>query len=375
MAIYQIANQLRGLREKSYLLIAEALEEIEKILVAIPALVGLTSDSKGIQKDKLLAKRFILLMPNGTTIALQLYAESGFAVMDFSGAAYLRFSATNLPSVTVISPGLVQIQAAPPFSQAMALLQGFRYDNGDFTGGLSVLGGVTAGPLATLGVDATKDYLDVLGTFVDTVDGDSVFQVHLDAAGGCVVDMKKGADNAISATVDAVVVTFTVGNVTHTTTLKPESVSTSRLGVGVSPPATDGHANVGIYLGAAAATPSAAEKLRVGGNARVDSNLGIGMDPARALDVTGDGKLTGTLEVDGAAQFDTSVTITPLAGGDVLLGQSGGTINTIAPATARFALDVYSKAEVDAAIAAAIAAIVVDNALVGTPEEHNHSLS
>jgi hypothetical protein len=357
------------------MLIAEALEEIEKILVAIPALVGLTSDSKGIQKDRLLAKRFILLMPNGTTIAVQLYAESGFAVMDFSGAGYLRFSAINLPSVTVISPGIVQIQAAPPFSQSMALMQGFRYDNGDFTGDLSVLGGVTAGPLATFGVGATKSNLSVTSGFIDPVDGDSLFTMILNAAGGCVVDLTKGADNAISASVGAITVTFSVKNVTHTTTLKPESVSTSRLGVGVSPPPTDGHANVGTYLGASAATPSSTEKLRVGGNARVDSQLGIGMNPARALDVTGDGKFTGTLEVDGAAQFDTSVTITPLSGGGVFVGQSGGTLNTLDAATARFAMDVYSKSEVDAAIAAAIAAIVVDNALVGTPEEHNHSLS
>jgi hypothetical protein len=375
MALQVLANQIRGAREKWAVLVAEALVEIERAILGLTTSIGFTSDLSGIKKKTLLTENLIILMPNGNTIAVRLSADSGVAVMDLQAAGSMRFSASNLPSVVQVSPGTIQINASPPFFQNMVTLQGFRYDNGDFTGGLSVLGGVTAGTLATFGIDATKAYFDALATFVDPVDGDSVFQAHLNAAGGCVVDMKKGADNAISATVDNVIVTFTVKNVTHTTTVKPESVSTSRLGVGVSPPATDGHANVATYLGAAAATPSSGEKLRVGGNARVDSNLGIGMNPARALDVTGNGKFTGTLEVDGAAQFDTSVTITPLAAGDLLIGQVAGTLSTVSASTARFFLDVYTKAEVDAAIAAAIAAIVVDNALVGTPEEHNHSLS
>lgn len=238
-----------------------------------------------------------------------------------------------------------------------------------------ILGQTDDGDINSFSIESNLSWARIVNTFKDATDGDTVSTLQSEESAGT-LSIKKGSDNEVSAVVDAAAVVVTIADITHNTTIKPASVATPRLAVGTTAPATDGHAVVATFLGTGGATaPAAGESLRVGGNGRVNGNLGIGMDPARALDVTGDGKLTGTLEVDGAAQFDTSVTITPLASGDVLLGQSGGTINTIAPGTARFALDVYSKAEVDAAIAAAIAAIVVDNALVGTPEEHSHSLS
>jgi predicted nucleotidyltransferase len=78
--------------------------------------------------------------------------------------------------------------------------------------------------------------------------------------------------------------------------------------------------------------------------------------------------MVGALDVSGAVT-------NPLLTSTYVIALPGGTLSSQDAATTRTGLDVYSKSEVDAAIAAAIAAIVVDNALVGTPEEHSHSLS
>lgn len=374
MAISQIANQLRGLGQKTFVLIAEALEEIEKILIAIPALVGLTADSKGIQKINMLAQRFKIIGTNGTTVMAQIFAENNAAIFELDAVRTLSVRDILLRMHVDISAGNISINSGLPGTVETFNVFGDLATNGDFTQTLTAKGGVTAGPLAILFVDATKNYLDHLMTFVDAVDGNATHQIHLDV-GGLLIEVKKGPDNVITQSVDTINVTFVVKNISADTTIKPESVATPRLGVGAAPPTTDGHAVIGVFLGVIATAPSAGEAARIGGDARIDGNLGVGMDPTIPLDVTGDAHITGALEVDSAATFNSTVTLTPLSGGDVLVAQSGGTLTTIAPATARFALDVYSKAEVDAAIAAAIAAIVVDNALVGTPEEHSHSLS
>jgi hypothetical protein len=379
MSLKIIGQQLLATRDRLGVLLANALDQIDIAFSNTYRDMGwfrINKSQSGLKKDLLVTPQLNVTAANNETVAGRIYSEAGALIIELVDVrSFTVRDRLLIPSVLIVS-GSIQIYAPAPYYVSIAELQGnFNASTGDYSTGLFLRGGVTAGQLAVLTADITKDYADLTTTFVDPVDGDATVFQHLTAAGGVSVEYTKGADNAVRIAVGNTIVTFSVENISHTTTVKPESVSTSRLGVGTTPPTVDGYAVVNDFLGAASSAPSATEKLRVGGNARVDANLGIGMNPTRPLDVTGDAKITGTLEVDSAATFDSTVTITPLASGDLFVGQVSGTLSTISPSTARFALDVYSKAEVDAAIAAAIAAIVVDNALVGTPEEHNHSLS
>jgi hypothetical protein len=208
-----------------------------------------------------------------------------------------------------------------------------------------VLGQVDAGAVNSFSLESNPFWARLINTFKDAVDGDVITLLQSEEATGT-ISVKKGADNEIIGTVSAAAVVLTVKNVSSDTTIKPESVVTPRLGVGGAAPATDGYASVSDFLGVGASTPSAAE----------------------AVKIVGDTNMVGALDVSGAVT-------NPLLTSTYVIALPGGTLSSQDAATTRTGLDVYSKSEVDAAIAAAIAAIVVDNALVGTPEEHSHSLS
>jgi len=384
MSLEALSQQLLATRDRIGVIISNALKEINQSFSTVYRDMGwfqINKSQSGLKKDLLVSPQVNVTTANGQTVAGRIYSEAGSLVVELVDVrSFVVRDRLVIPSV-LVSNGSVQIFAPAPYYVVMGeLLGNFDSSTGDFFANLTLKGGVTAGPVGIVFFDVTKAYADILTTFVDAINGDATAFQHLNAS-GTEVTYAKGADNAVSISVGNITVAVNVKNASHNTSIKPESVATERLGVGAAPPGTDGHAVVNTFLGVGSSAPSSAEKFRVGGDARVDGNLGIGMDPARPLDVTGDAKITGALEVDGAVTLDGAVTmnstltITPLSGGDVFVGQSGGTLSTISPAVARFALDVYTKAEVDAAIAAAIAAITVDNALVGTPEEHSHSLS
>ena len=379
MSLQSIAQSLRGTRDKTFNEIADALREISSAFSNTYRDMGwfaINEKSSGIKKELLVTPQLNITAANQTTVSGRIYAENGKVILQLVDSNGFTVRSLVIPMDVVTTPGSIAIVSRDPSVLSVAEILGFMYDNGDYISSMRAIGGVAAGSTSTWLVDMTKLYGQNILTFIDPVDGDSIIDCKVTAAGGAEVRFAKGPDNSVSFDVDAAAVVVTIADITHNTTIKPASVATPRLAVGTTAPATDGHAVVATFLGTGGATaPAAGESLRVGGNGRVNGNLGIGMDPARALDVTGDVKATGTLEIDGAAQFDSTVTIPPLASGDVLVGQTGGTLSTVSPGTARFLLDVYTKAEVDAAIAAAIAAIVVDDALVGTPEEHSHTLS
>lgn len=386
MGLQQIAQQLRGVRDRVSTVIADALSEIETRFTTVYRDMGLfriDNSSSGIRKELLVSPQFNILASNGNTVAGRIYSERGNVIIELVDVRTLAIRDSLQDLDVLVNSGEVAIYSRSPAVQRLAAMSGYMDPStGDFDGALAVLGGPITGPIGTVGITANKNYADQLFTFVDAVDGDSTIYQKVNAANGSAVEIKKGADNEVIITVGSVAVVQTISNASHTTTLKPESVATSRLGVGAAAPATDGHAVVNTFLGAASTSPSSGEKLRVGGNARIDSNLGIAMNPSRALDVTGNAKIDGTFEATGNATFGGTVTISPLASGDVLLAQVGGTITTIDPATARFNLDVYSKAETDAAIAAAIAAIVISTVgdhthggAVGGDGGHTHTIS
>ena len=372
MGLQAVINEIRGVGGKAAVLTAEAFSAILQALSNTYADMGWfqSGNKTGIRKQILETNKIRIISQNNNVPVGEILEMDGQFVFRVSVAYFFPLNSATSEETLAVTNNTINILNSD--GEIIVAVVGSEDGSGNEIA--LILGQSDAGNLNSFSLDSNLFWARILNTYKDAVDGDTIalLQAELSTA---TLSLKKGTDNEISGLVDAAAVVLTVKNASSDTTIKPVSVVTPRLGVGASAPATDGHANVGVYLGAAAASPSSGEKLRVGGNARIDSNLGIGMNPTRALDVTGDGKLTGTLEVDGAAQFDTSVTITPLAGGGVFVGQVGGTLSTMDAATARFALDVYSKAEVDAAIAAAIAAIVVDNALVGTPEEHSHSLS
>lgn len=366
MSLQQIGQQFRSTREKMWSLAADAMQDITNSFKNTYEDMGwfkIDSRSSGIKKDMLVSPQFNIVTANGKTVAARLYSENRQVFIELVDVRTLTIKdiIQSIQSADVlISSGEIAIMSRSTPSIRLAGITG-SHDSGtgDYSGNITVIGGVTAGIKASISLDVTKSLADSLSTFVDAVDGDSTALQNVNL-GGVNLSYTKGADNAVTVTVDKLAVVVTVKDITHSTTVKPASVATSRLGIGASVPSTDGHAVVNTYLGAAAPSPSATEKFRVGGDARVDSNLGIGMNPTRPLDVTGNGKVTGTWESGGNTTVGGTLTITPLAAGDVLLAQSGGVVTTISPGTARFALDVYSKSETDAAIAAAISAIVID---------------
>lgn len=385
MALQAIGQQLRALREKSASLVAEALRDIENAFANTYRDMGwfsISDKASGIRKDIIESPLFRVLGGNQSTRAARIFSENNATIIQLveSRSLVIKDALQNID--VVISSGDVSIYSGgSPVLRLVGINGYIDPSTGDFLGNLSVNGGTYPDYIATRFIDSTKNYSDDVATFVDGPSGNSEIHQRVDV-GDATLEIKKGTDNRVTAVVDATAVVLTVGNASADTVIKPESVATDRLGVGVSAPSTNGHAHVGTFLGAAATSASSGEKLRVGGNARVDSNLGIGMNPSRALDVTGDAKITGTLEVDSNAQFDGTVTITGIAAGGQIVAQSAGAITTMDAATGRFYLDVYTKAEVDAAIAAAIAAIVVDavgnhdhGGMVPADGGHSHSLS
>lgn len=373
MAIQTIANQLRSLRDRYWSLVADALRDIEQIVSNIYRDMGwfrVTDALSGIRKDILESKLFSVLSGGSGEPVLKVFAEQNrILVSPQRNLAILVKDFYRLQDM-LVSPGGISVNGQPPTNYVIVAVQGSVDTAGDFISSISANGGTSAGYLATRLIDSTKLRTEDIATFVDPVDGDTVIR-QAASVGSSVVEIKKGANNIVSISVDKTAVVVTISDGTNDTTIKPESVVTPRLGVGASAPGTNGHAVVNTFLGAGSTAPSSGEALRVGGNARVDSNLGIGMNPSRALDVTGDGKLTGSLEVDGAAQFDGSVTVTGLAAGGTIVGQVGGTLSTLDAGTARFYLDVYTKAEVDAEIAAAIAA-AMGSLSVDSVADHDH---
>jgi len=380
MSLQSIAQGLRGTRDKTFNEIADALREITSAFSNTYRDMGwfaINEKSSGLRKDAIESPLFRVIGGNKNDISI---AE----IRSLDGKFVILLDASQ-------TQGIINIESRNPAVGESMQLTPNTINITDIDGQLLcaisasqdalgsdstlIIGQSDNGDSNSFSIESNPAWARIVNTYKDPTGGDTITSLQSEESAGT-LSVKKGPDNEVNVAVDAAAVVVTISDIAHNTTLKPESVATPRLAVGTTAPATDGHAVVATFLGTGGATaPSAGESLRVGGNGRVNGNLGIGMNPARALDITGDVKATGSLEIDGAAQFDSTVTITPLASGEVLVGQTAGTLSTVSPAAARFLLDVYTKAEVDAAIAAAISAIVVDNALVGTPEEHSHSLS
>jgi hypothetical protein len=362
MALQAIGQQLRALREKSASLVAEALRDIENAFANTYRDMGwflFQEKVSGIRQDVLQTPRLMIISDRNQNpigeirnidgrLVILLDASSGQGILN------IESKNRNTGESMQITPNTINITDI----DGELLFAISASQDGSGNDSIQVLGQADNGALNSYSLSANPSEVSLVNTFKDAVDGDTLTTVKSEEA-AATISAKKGADNEISSVVDAAAVVLSVKNDSATTTIKPESVATDRLGVGVSPPATDGYANIGVFLGVNAGSPSGAESVKVNG----DTNL------------------VGALDVSGAIT-------NPLLTGEFVITLPGGTLTSEDAASHRTNLDVYAKsevytkAEVDAAIAAAIAAIVVDavgdhdhGGMVPADGGHSHSLS
>lgn len=343
MNLQEIANQIRRIGGEVSLLVAEGFGNISQGIANIYADFGWfkKGNNTGLRMPILETNRLrIIGLPSGAAVGEILEIDGRF-VLRVNSIYIYPIVAVNTNERIIITNNSVNI-----VNQAGEIIVGMSGSEDAFGNEIAlVIGQSDGGNLCSFSLDANPFFARLLNTFKDPVDGDTTSLLQSEE-GQATLDLKKGPNNQIVAIVDAITANITVKNASHDTSVKPESVTTPRLGVGSAAPTVDGHATVADFLGVGTSTPSGSE----------------------AVKVSGDTNLSGALDVSGAVT-------NPLLTAHFVIALPGGTLSSEDTASARTSMDVYSKAETDAAIAAAIAGITVDNALVGTPEEHNHTLS
>lgn len=358
MAIQTIANQLRSLRDRYWGLVADALRDIEQIVSNIYRDMGwfqVAEKSSGIRKDVLQTPRLMIVGGQNSIPIGEIRNIDGRLVVFLdpnSSAGALYFESKNKDSSDYMRARENGITIYNGDDEFMLAVTAYRDNLGNDIS--TIYGQTDNGATSQFALVALPLFASVENTFKDAVDGDTVTTLKSEEATGT-LSVKKGADNEVSAVADAAAVVLTVKNASSDSTIKPESVVTPRLGVGGSAPGTDGHATVSTFLGVGASAPAASEALRVVGKSHLAGEL----------------EVDNASQFDGAAEFNSTVTVTGLAAGGTIVGQVGGTLSTLDAATARFYLDVYTKAEVDTeianAISAAIAGLSIDSVV-----DHNH---
>lgn len=354
MAIQTIANQLRSLRDRYWSLVADALRDIEQIVSNIYRDMGwfrVTEKSSGIRKDVLQTPRLMIVGgANNAPIGEIRNIDGRFVVFLDPNSSYgaLYFESKSKDSSAYMRASETGIVVYNSDNEFMLAATAYRDNLGNDIS--TIYGQTDNGATSQFALVALPLFASVENTFKDAVGGDTVTKLKSELGTGT-LSVKKGANNEIRAVADATAVVLTVKNASNDSTVKPESVVTPRLGVGWSAPGTNGHASVATFLGVGASAPAAGEALRVIGKSHIVGQL----------------EVDNASQFDGAATFNSTVTVTGLAAGGTIVGQVAGTLSTLDAATARFYLDVYTKAEVDAAIATAMGKLSVNSVA-----DHDH---
>ncbi len=374
MNLPQIAQKLRVMRDQAWMLVAEALTQISNGIDNVYTDMG-WFDKKGvtgIEKQQLNAVEFGILgkLGNNVMAKLQIIGNGVGVIIG------------ELKSWRVRQPGVLTDGVLTPNDVGLQLNDG--------TGSTFVAG---------------------LNGYKDPATGDTsgIIAINTPETVAAMLGDKNGVtltftfdDFEISGNVSLAeaMITLSQAATSNQTILRHVSVSTPRLGVGAGVPTTDGHAAIGEFLGVNAARVGS-ESFNAGGDSIIGGRLGIGVAPTKELDVSGDAEINGSLEVNGsvditgdvdvtgnsdvsgtldvggAGSFTGNLTVTPL-GTTLFVGATGGVLGALDAATARFGLSVYTKAEVDALLAGKSNVghtHTSSTELVGSPEEHSHTIT
>lgn len=370
MSLEALSQQLLATRDRIGVIISNALKEINQTFSTIYRDMGwfqINDSTSGLRKDVLSTPLLQIIgsTKNGVPIGQIRAIDGRFVILlDASSAQGILNIESRNPSVgesMAITPNTINITDTS--GDLLFSISASQDSLGNDV--VQVLGQANSGNLNSFSAESNPFWARLIATFKDATDGDVVVLAQAEEAVGT-ISVKKGSDNAISATVDAAAVVLLVRNAGSDTSIKPESVVTPRLGVGGSAPTIDGYASIANFLGVGTGAPSGSEVLSVAGDTKLDGALDVNGDTTLvgALDVTGDTNLVGALDVSGAIT-------NPLLTAKYVIALLGGSLSTQDAAATRTDLDVYTKAETDAAVAAAVAAAIA--ALVIDPVgDHTH---
>lgn len=334
MSLQQIAQNFLGTKDRLWKQAAEALADIARQFSVVYEDMGwfeISGKSSGIRKDALETPLLRILggKTNNISIAELRSLDGRFVILlDASNAQGIINIESRNPATgesMQITPNLINIFDVD--GQLLAALTA-QQDIGTTNDQATLLLQSNGGALNSLTAQTNPTEVAVRLFFeagANDFRAEQIAQVaeaYFRAAYGSSLEIK--------GRVTSTTVVFTVANASATTTVKPESVGTNRLGIGVAPPSVDGRAVIGSFLGVVATAPTGAEVLKV----------------------TGDTNLVGALDVSAAIT-------NPVLTAKYVIALLGGTLSSQTAAATRTDLDVYTKAETNTAIATAIAAMTI----------------